>query len=200
MLPQQRLFLGILLSLAVGACSHHAKKTHALSPNEAAHAIPMKSPEAAPLGDTESSDAAPVSDEEWKRRSHPDFQWPVERPTVINYYGWRGKRKQRMHEGLDLRAPTGTPLYAAAPGEVIHASRGIRGYGRLVVIDHGGKWSTIYGHLSKFAVKAGRRVQAGDLIGYAGRSGRARGAHLHFEIRKDADPLDPLIFLGNVKK
>lgn len=127
---------------------------------------------------------------------HPDFEAPLESMTVINYYGWRKKRRgERMHEGVDLRAATGTPVYSSAPGEIIHSGRGVKGYGRLVVVDHGLGWTTIYGHLSKLKVKVGQKVKEGELVGLAGRSGRAQGPHLHFEIRKGSDPLDPLLFL-----
>ncbi len=126
------------------------------------------------------------------------FDWPLDQPVVINYFGWRKqkrRRNERMHEGVDLRARTGTPIYAAADGKVIYAGRKLRGYGRMVALGHDDDWSTVYAHLSKIDVKLKETVKKGDLIGYSGNTGRSRGPHLHFEIRKGADPLDPLLFL-----
>lgn len=121
-----------------------------------------------------------------------EFEWPVRNPFVTDFFGWR---KKKLHEGIDLRAPTGTPIFASAPGEVIYADRRIKFYGRMVVLDHGGGWSSLYAHLSKINVKMGQIVQGGEKLGNAGRTGRASGPHLHFEIRKGADPVDPLLFL-----
>lgn len=120
------------------------------------------------------------------------FDWPLSSPVVINYFGWR---KKRMHEGIDLRASTGTPIFAAADGKIVYAARRLRGYGRMVAILHEDDWSTIYAHLSKIKSKVGQEVKKGALIGFSGNTGRSRGPHLHFEIRKGSDPLDPLIFL-----
>ena len=100
-----------------------------------------------------------------------------------------------MHEGVDLRASTGTPIYSAANGSVIYAGRKLRGYGRMVALSHEGDWSTVYAHLSKIKVKVSDTIKKGQLIGFSGNTGRSRGPHLHFEVRKGADPLDPLIFM-----
>lgn len=100
-----------------------------------------------------------------------------------------------MHEGVDLRAAVGTPVYASAAGQVIYRGTKLKGFGRMIVLDHGRNWSSAYAHLSRYAVRMGQRVKRGQLVGYAGRTGRAKGAHLHFELRKGADPLDPLAFL-----
>lgn len=128
-------------------------------------------------------------------RSAPRLQWAVDDPVVINFYGWRGKRRLRMHEGIDVRARTGTPIFASDDGRVIHAGTGIRGYGKVIIIDHGEGWTTLYAHLSRVEVRRGDRVQRGERIALSGRTGRANGPHLHFEIRKGADPFDPLLFL-----
>ncbi len=126
------------------------------------------------------------------RPTHFEFQWPLKQNQITDYFGWR---KKRLHEGIDLRARTGTPVFASASGEVIYAARTIRNFGRMVVVDHGQGWSSVYAHLSKMLVRVGQHVEQGQKIGLAGRSGRASGAHLHFEIRKEADPLDPLLLL-----
>lgn len=183
--------------LFIAACSSRqtppfANSGRALTPNEAASFAAGSKPHAV---DTRVEVPLEVMDDSIPS-VHPDFEAPLESMTVINYYGWRKKRRgERMHEGVDFRAATGTPVYASAPGEIIHSGRGVKGYGRLVVVDHGLGWTTLYGHLSKLKVKVGQRVKEGELVGLAGRSGRAQGPHLHFEIRKGSDPLDPLLFV-----
>lgn len=103
-----------------------------------------------------------------------------------------------MHEGIDLSAPIGRWVTASRSGRVIQ--RGwIRGYGRTIMIDHGEGWSTLYAHLSSYKVIVGQKVQQGQRIAQVGKTGRTRGSHLHFEIRKGADPLDPLLFLPRFK-
>jgi murein DD-endopeptidase MepM/ murein hydrolase activator NlpD len=130
------------------------------------------------------------------------FQWPVPNPRVTDFFGWRDpsrRRPEKMHEGIDLGGNSRTPILAAAPGTVIFAGRRVRGYGRMVVVEHAESWSTVYAHLSKIDARVGQRVEAGDRLGWMGRSGRASGVHLHFEIRRGADPVDPMVLLPQVK-
>ncbi|MEP1520405.1 M23 family metallopeptidase [Ascidiaceihabitans sp.] len=103
----------------------------------------------------------------------------------------------RLHAGIDWAAPTGTPVYAAAPGKVSHAGDG-KGYGNLIIIKHPGGLESRYAHLNKFAPKGktGGLVQAGDLIGYVGTTGRSTGPHLHFETRLNGTPVDPMGLLN----
>jgi murein DD-endopeptidase MepM/ murein hydrolase activator NlpD len=97
-----------------------------------------------------------------------------------------------MHEGVDLVAPIGTPIYAAGDG-VITGMGPNGGYGNWVRIEHPGNLSTIYGHLQSFAeVDVGRTVARGELIGFVGSTGRSTGAHLHFELLSNGKPVDPL--------
>jgi murein DD-endopeptidase MepM/ murein hydrolase activator NlpD len=100
-----------------------------------------------------------------------------------------------MHDGADLVAPTGTPVYAASDGVVIGAAPN-GGYGNWIRIDHQGKLSTVYGHLSSFApgIQEGARVSQGELIGFVGNTGRSTGAHLHFEILSNGKAVDPLSY------
>ena len=100
-----------------------------------------------------------------------------------------------MHEGVDLSAPIGTPIYAASAGSVVGAAPN-GGYGNWIRIDHPGKLSTVYGHLSEFApgIKEGVQVGQGDLIGFVGNTGRSTGPHLHFEILSSGKPVDPLSY------
>jgi murein DD-endopeptidase MepM/ murein hydrolase activator NlpD len=117
--------------------------------------------------------------------------WPVLGP-VTSPYGWRWGR---MHEGIDIGAASGTPIRAAAAGTVIHAGW-LGGYGNLTVIDHGGGLATAYGHQSGFAAGYGAVVAQGQVIGYVGSTGHSTGPHLHFEVRVNGLPQDPLGYLS----
>lgn len=109
-------------------------------------------------------------------------------------FGWR---RYEFHPGIDLAAPPGTTVAAADSGTVVYAGW-LGGYGQCVQIDHGeGKLITLYGHLRAFTVKVGQTVKRGDTIGYVGSTGRSTGPHVHFEIRKDGKPVDPLQFFPN---
>jgi murein DD-endopeptidase MepM/ murein hydrolase activator NlpD len=119
------------------------------------------------------------------------FVWPVLGP-VTSPFGWRWGR---MHEGIDIAASTGTPIRAAAAGTVIYAGW-LGGYGNLTVIDHGGGVATAYGHQSGFAAGNGAYVAQGQVIGYVGNTGHSTGPHLHFEVRVNGVPQDPLGYLS----
>ncbi|MEP7335132.1 MAG: peptidoglycan DD-metalloendopeptidase family protein [Actinomycetota bacterium] len=124
-------------------------------------------------------------------RSSSGLIWPVSGP-VTSGYGWRWGR---MHEGIDIAVPTGTPVAAAASGRVIYAGW-MGGYGNLVVIDHGGGLATAYGHNSSLPVGNGSSVSQGQTIAYAGSTGHSTGPHVHFEVRVNGSPVDPLGYLG----
>lgn len=114
--------------------------------------------------------------------------------TVVRTYQYRGD-----HIGVDFAGPVGTPIVSVAAGEVVFA--GTRGaYGRLIIIDHGGQHQTYYAHLSGFApgLGVGRKVLRGEEIGYLGSSGFSTGPHLHFEVRKDGQYLDPFDAQGRL--
>lgn len=94
------------------------------------------------------------------------------------------------HQGIDLAASAGTPVWATADGTVVVAGKDGR-YGKTVLIDHGGGFRTRYAHLKKIEVKKGKRVERGDTIGRVGKSGNASGAHLHYEVIKNGAPVNP---------
>jgi murein DD-endopeptidase MepM/ murein hydrolase activator NlpD len=101
--------------------------------------------------------------------------------------------KMRAHKGVDYAAPTGTPIYAAGDAKV--EFRGVKnGFGNVVILQHGGQYSTVYGHMSRFAagLSGGQRVRQGQLIGYVGMTGLATGPHLHYEFRINGQHRDPL--------
>jgi murein DD-endopeptidase MepM/ murein hydrolase activator NlpD len=118
-------------------------------------------------------------------------------PAPSPYGNWqqapRVTRSLFMHEGVDLVAPAGTPVHAAADGVVIGAGPNGR-YGNWIRIDHAGQLATVYGHLSGFApdIAAGTTVSRGDVIGFVGSTGRSTGAHLHFELLVDGKPVNPI--------
>jgi murein DD-endopeptidase MepM/ murein hydrolase activator NlpD len=130
---------------------------------------------------TPSSDSTP---------SAAGFIWPVSGPVVSPF----GMRWGRMHEGIDIAAAEGTPIHAAASGRVVYAGW-MDGYGNLVAIDHGGGLSTAYAHQSSIATGVGQTVSQGQTIGYVGCTGHCFGPHLHFEVRVDGAPVDPLGYL-----
>lgn len=106
------------------------------------------------------------------------FMWPVNGGYISDVFG-----SNRNHKGLDIAAPEGTDIYAAAEGKVIAAGWNTGGYGYFVMIDHGNGYATLYGHMSKVIASNGAEVKCGDLIGEVGTTGDSTGNHLHFEVR-----------------
>jgi murein DD-endopeptidase MepM/ murein hydrolase activator NlpD len=119
-----------------------------------------------------------------------NFVWPA-RGLLTSRFGWR---RRQHHNGIDIAAPAGTPMYAAKAGRVLYAGW-FYAYGLAVILLHGDGVSTIYGHASKLLVRTGDVVEAGHLIGLVGSTGDATGPHLHFEIRVNGRPLNPLKYL-----
>lgn len=112
-------------------------------------------------------------------------------------YGWRSDpftKARKMHWGMDFTSPKGSPIYATGDGKVKRADNNSSGYGKHIRIDHGYGYITLYGHLSKYNVKKGQRVKRGDLIGFVGSTGRSEAPHLHYEVRKDGDRINPINF------
>lgn len=119
------------------------------------------------------------------------FIWPVKGEVTSGF----GIRNGQKHDGIDISAPSGTDVVAADDGEVIYNGDGMRGYGNLIIIQHKDKFVTIYGHNKENLVQVGKNVKRGELIARVGNSGNSTGYHLHFEIRKDTKPRNPLFFL-----
>lgn len=126
-----------------------------------------------------------------------EFYWPVPgHHRITSPFGYRIHpilKYRKLHTGVDIGAPNGTPVVSAGSGTVI-ASRFMSGYGNCIMIDHGGK-VTVYGHLSSRAVSPGQSVSAGETIGYVGSTGMSTGAHLHFEVRVNGAVQNPLNYL-----
>jgi murein DD-endopeptidase MepM/ murein hydrolase activator NlpD len=128
----------------------------------------------------------------------PRFAWPLAGPVRR---GFTARGTGDYHDGLDIRAPEGTAVRAAAAGKVLFAgaSAELRQFGTLVVIDHGGGWNTAYAFLSRVTVKENEEVRAGERIGLSGKTGQAKGPELHFELRRNNRPVDPAEALPEAK-
>jgi murein DD-endopeptidase MepM/ murein hydrolase activator NlpD len=118
------------------------------------------------------------------------LMWPVNGPVTSPF----GMRWGRMHQGIDIGVGYGTPIHAAKAGEVIFAGQ-MSGYGNVIVISHGGGFSTLYAHQSRLGASDGQSVSQGEVIGYVGSTGHSTGPHLHFECRVDGTPENPMRFL-----
>ncbi len=133
---------------------------------------------------------------DWTAMASAPTLWPIE-GRVTSSFGEREdpfNGEGAFHQGIDISAPVGTPIHAPASGTVTMAAFG-NGYGREVTIDHGHGVRTLYGHLSGFGVVPGQQVSRGDVIGYVGDSGRSTGAHLHYEVRLNDQPVNPHKYL-----
>jgi murein DD-endopeptidase MepM/ murein hydrolase activator NlpD len=123
--------------------------------------------------------------------SNAGLIWPVSGPVTSGF----GYRWGRLHAGIDIGARTGTPIHAAKAGTVIYSGQ-MSGYGNIIVIDHGGGFTTRYGHQSRLAARDGAVVSRGQVIGYVGCTGHCTGPHLHFETRVDGNPQNPRRYLS----
>jgi murein DD-endopeptidase MepM/ murein hydrolase activator NlpD len=115
-------------------------------------------------------------------------------------YGWRIHpiyKIKKFHEGMDFTAPRGTEVYATGDGVVVEVRTRLRGYGKRVVIDHGFGYRTRYAHLNNFNVRKGQKVKRGDVIGYVGSTGLSVAPHLHYEVEKDGNKVNPVHYYFN---
>jgi len=112
-------------------------------------------------------------------------------------YGWRSDpftKARKMHFGMDFSAKKGTPIYASGDGKVTRADNNSSGYGKHIRISHDYGYLSLYAHLSKYNVERGQQVKRGDLIGFVGNTGRSEASHLHYEVWKDNDRINPINF------
>ena len=119
---------------------------------------------------------------------------------IGSYFGYRTDpfyKVAKFHEGIDFTAPIGTEIYATGDGvvKIIESSRG--GYGNMIVISHGFGYETAYAHMSKMNIKQGQKVKRGQVIGFVGNTGKSTAPHLHYEVRKNGTPIDPINFFFN---
>ena len=135
----------------------------------------------------------PPSQEDNSSEIKVSFIWPAQ-GTVTATFGV-STPFQTFHPGIDIANVIGTPVVASAAGTVSTVNSLSYGYGNYVVITHNDAWQTLYGQLSSFVVASGQHVEQGQVIGYIGMTGWTTGPHLHFEIRYNGVPVDPLQFL-----
>jgi len=126
------------------------------------------------------------------------FAWPVTGGEILSRYG--APRRGRRHAGVDIRGPKGHDILATRGGEVAYSGSALRGYGKMVVLDHGDGLQSVYAHASELLVKTGDRVERGQSIARIGRTGNATTEHCHFEIRKDRVPVDPLPYFPEIAR
>ena len=119
---------------------------------------------------------------------------------VASGFGWRIHpiyKTEKLHTGMDFTAPVGTPIHATGNGVVEKVEFDSRGLGNNIFINHGYGYESVYGHMSKIVARPGQKILRGDLIGYVGRTGTATGPHLHYEVRKNGDPVNPVNYYYN---
>lgn len=201
LVPMTKVAWGVASLLSLAGAAHAA--------DPAATATSAVTPAAAAAVETRAAEAAADTQtralfQTWKRLDTPGIagiaipsSQPVDRMNFTSNFGIRSDPftgAARMHAGVDIPNPTGTPIYATADGTIIHAER-LGGYGNMVEIDHGKGIATRYGHMSKLLVVPGAHVTRGQLIGLVGSTGRSTGPHLHYEVRIDGHAVNPVPFL-----
>ena len=182
-----KLSLGILMSLALCAC-------------ETLPEVSDRTPNSEAIPKVANSTGTNSTDQQVLSLSENRFDWPVDsarlsRGFIPNPTG----RHHRPHYGIDLAGPKGTPIYSAQDGVVIYTGSGFKGFGKMIMIEGKNGYATLYAHLSKIKVEEGQDVNVGTEIGAMGRTGRATGVHLHFEVRHDRDPVNPMDYLPAVR-
>src|SRR5690606_4507361 len=116
---------------------------------------------------------------------------------IASGFGWRNDpftKVKKFHYGMDFTAPRGTPVYATGDGRIERADNSATGYGNHIRLDHGYGYVSLYAHLYKYNVRVGQRVKRGDVIGFVGSTGRSEAPHLHYEIYKDGERINPINF------
>ncbi len=119
------------------------------------------------------------------------LMWPVKGGVLTSRFGTRNGKN---HHGIDIGARRGTPIRAAEGGKVEFSGWGPTGYGQMIIIKHPGNLTTVYAHNSRNLVKKGNKVKRGQMIGRVGKTGRASGPHLHFEVRNDTHAKNPFLY------
>lgn len=177
----KQLWLAAISGLCIGALCACSTTNRALNLSEN---TPASKISPAPKGD---ADIMP---------GKPYFDWPVNEARLTRgFFTHPARKRGRPHLGIDLAAPKNTPILASHSGLVIYVGKEFKGYGRVVMIEGKDGYASLYAHLSKTTVKPGQEVKQGQQVGLMGRTGRATGVHLHFEIRRQSGPVDPMNYL-----
>lgn len=122
------------------------------------------------------------------------LRWPVNNVRITQHFS---PTKNRKHQGIDLGGRRGTPIFAAHEGMVVYAGRDFRGYGKMVLIEYDSEWASLYAHMQTLLVREGQYVERGQTIGTMGRTGRSTGVHLHFELIRNKQTIDPVPLLNS---
>ena len=125
-------------------------------------------------------------------KSEQIFIWPVQGSIIVNFGKQKGGRK---NDGINIISVKGNPVRAAMSGKVIYRGNELLAWGNLIIIKHKNNWTTAYAHLDKLLVKKGEVIKTGDIIASVGATGNVDKTQLHFQIRKNSKPLDPIKFL-----
>jgi len=149
-----------------------------------------------PAPAAEASGPAPAAAKPAAEEKPAPLRWPLAAPKVTSRFGTRWGRP---HEGIDMAAPIGTPVLAAAEGGVIYSGDQVRGYGNMVVLKHNDGMVSVYAHNSRLLVRTGDQVTVGQEIARVGDTGHSTAPHLHFEVRRKDVPVDPIPFLPRLK-
>lgn len=142
---------------------------------------------------TRSSYSAPVITTRTPKPNHLGFSRPISTRYTITQ--WFKPKKNRKHKGIDIAGKKGSPIFTVAPGRIVYQGRKFSGYGKMIIIKHDKGISTLYSHLNKIFITAGQHVKRGQLIGTMGRTGRATGVHLHFELMENKRPINPTKYI-----
>ena len=178
--------LGFLLCLCVTFAACSSQRARPLASRKAPALAKEKR-----LGEKSSSRRDyPDDDRNFPRDGKNGLLWPVDGQVTSKF----GPRGASFHDGLDIASPLGTPILAAASGEVIY-NGALRGYGNIVIVRHRDGYVTVYAHTQKNLVQEGESVRRGQAIARVGQTGRASGPHVHFEVRKDNLARNPLRYL-----
>lgn len=194
----QNLTLGlgvVILVVGTSSCSSYSKRNRSLSTVSGAENFDLDSiQQNRGLAYGKNFDVASneLNEKSQAYRNESIFDWPIDRARLSRGYN---PNSRRPHLGIDLAAPKKTPVFAAHQGLVIYAGRDFRGFGKMILIESGHGWATLYAHLDRILVEEGQKVKIGESIGLVGNTGRSSGPHLHFEIRKNKGPVDPLLYL-----
>jgi len=152
---------------------------------------PPQSPAPAPASTPTSTPARPMPPASKGPVSSASFRWPLDAGGFVTRGEVKPGAQAEAHSGIDIAVPLGTPVRAAG-GAVVEKAGTDSAYGLFVLLQHPGRYESLYGHASRLLVREGDSVQAGQVIALSGSSGHSTAPHLHFEIRQDGKPLDPL--------
>lgn len=166
--------LGILLTLTLIGCGHYQRPNYSTQ-TQGYQTQSVRDPSAVIVP-----------------RGPFKLYWPVDKVKLTQKFK---TQKRRPHYGIDLAGKRRSPIYAAHEGHVIYAGSGFRGYGKMIIIQYDNTWASLYSHLNRISVKEGEYIQPRQLIGKMGKTGRASGVHLHFELMRNKQPIDPLPLL-----